>query len=74
MHDDMLFTVRTQVYGLAANALSAEAVAGVFAAKGRPSDNPLIVHVSDMDMLLALYPGMWMQSAAATQHVSDKIS
>lgn len=34
------------VYGLAANALDAGAVQRIFAAKGRPSDNPLIVHVS----------------------------
>ncbi|MDP4119827.1 MAG: L-threonylcarbamoyladenylate synthase [Bacillota bacterium] len=37
------------VYGLAANALNGEAVAKIFAAKGRPSDNPLIVHVADVD-------------------------
>ncbi len=35
------------VYGLGANALDAEAVAGIFAAKGRPATNPLIVHVPD---------------------------
>ena len=35
------------VYGLGANALDASAVARIFAAKGRPSFNPLIVHVSD---------------------------
>jgi L-threonylcarbamoyladenylate synthase len=40
------------VYGLGANALSASAVARIFAAKGRPSDNPLIVHVCDWSMLL----------------------
>lgn len=34
------------VYGLAANALNEEAVRSIFTAKGRPSDNPLIVHVS----------------------------
>ena len=39
------------VYGLGANALSASAVAKVFVAKGRPSDNPLIVHVSDWAMI-----------------------
>ncbi|HAE42127.1 MAG TPA: threonylcarbamoyl-AMP synthase [Clostridiales bacterium] len=39
------------VYGLGANALSDEAVAKIFAAKGRPSDNPLIVHVSNMAQL-----------------------
>ncbi len=34
------------VYGLAANAFDEEAVRGIFAAKGRPADNPLIVHIS----------------------------
>lgn len=34
------------VYGLGANALDEEAVKKIFAAKGRPGDNPLIVHVS----------------------------
>jgi L-threonylcarbamoyladenylate synthase len=34
------------VYGLAANALDAEACAGIFRAKGRPSTDPLIVHLS----------------------------
>ncbi len=33
------------VYGLGANALDARAVAGIFEAKGRPADNPLIVHI-----------------------------
>ncbi len=36
------------VYGLAANALDGEAVAKIFEAKGRPSFNPLIIHVADM--------------------------
>jgi len=35
------------VYGLGANALDPEAVARIFSAKGRPSDNPLIVHIAD---------------------------
>ena len=35
------------VYGLAADADSAQAVAKIFAAKGRPADHPLIVHVAD---------------------------
>lgn len=38
------------VYGLAADAANARAVAGVYAAKGRPSFNPLIAHVSDLAM------------------------
>ena len=37
------------VYGLAADALNPEAVRKIFAAKGRPQDNPLIVHVSSLD-------------------------
>jgi L-threonylcarbamoyladenylate synthase len=36
------------VYGLAADATNAEAVARIYAAKGRPSFNPLIVHVPDL--------------------------
>lgn len=35
------------VYGLGANALDPEAVASIYAAKGRPADNPLIVHIAD---------------------------
>jgi len=42
------------VYGLGANALSGEAVKAIFAAKGRPSDNPLIAHISNINMLLYL--------------------
>ena len=34
------------VYGLAANALSSDAIQKIFIAKGRPSDNPLIVHIA----------------------------
>ncbi|MCL1951390.1 MAG: L-threonylcarbamoyladenylate synthase [Oscillospiraceae bacterium] len=37
------------VYGLAANALDEAAVSKIFAAKGRPQDNPLIVHVLDAE-------------------------
>lgn len=35
------------VYGLGANALNDKAVKSIYAAKGRPSDNPLIVHIAD---------------------------
>ena len=38
------------VYGLAANALDGAAVAGIYTAKGRPSFNPLIVHITDVAM------------------------
>ena len=39
------------VYGLGANALDASAVAKIFTAKGRPPDNPLIVHISQFSQL-----------------------
>ncbi|MGI5892028.1 MAG: L-threonylcarbamoyladenylate synthase [Bacillota bacterium] len=37
------------VYGLGANALDEKAVAQIFMVKGRPSDNPLIVHIAEID-------------------------
>ena len=42
------------VYGLAANALDGEAVKKIFIAKGRPQDNPLIVHISELAQIDAL--------------------
>ncbi len=39
------------VYGLAANAFDSEAVKKIFAAKNRPCDNPLIVHISELSMI-----------------------
>ena len=39
------------VYGLGANGLDPEAVAKIFAAKGRPNDNPLILHVADVSQI-----------------------
>lgn len=39
------------VYGLGANGMDGEAAAKIYAAKGRPSDNPLILHISDISML-----------------------
>ncbi len=45
------------VYGLGANALNEDAVKKIFIAKGRPSDNPLIVHISDKSMIDSIaYP------------------
>lgn len=40
------------VYGLAADASNAKAVASIYQAKGRPSFNPLIAHISNLDMAL----------------------
>lgn len=45
------------VYGLGANAYDEAAVAAIFEAKGRPSDNPLIVHVPSPDKIEALTTG-----------------
>ena len=42
------------VYGLAANAMDDEAVRKIFAAKGRPADNPLIVHIYDQSQITLL--------------------
>lgn len=49
----MAFPTET-VYGLGANALDGEAVRSIFAAKGRPSDNPLIAHVAEVEEAFAL--------------------
>ena len=49
IRDGGIVAVPTEtVYGLAADATNAEAVARIYAAKGRPSFNPLIVHVADL--------------------------
>lgn len=47
------------VYGLGANGLDAQAVGRIFKAKGRPADNPLILHISrvrELDRLVACVP------------------
>lgn len=42
------------VYGLGANALDEKAIEKIFTAKGRPQDNPLIIHISDISQLQEL--------------------
>ncbi|HWN95872.1 MAG TPA: L-threonylcarbamoyladenylate synthase [Methylomirabilota bacterium] len=54
------------VYGLAANAFDATAVEKIFRAKGRPSHNPLIVHVSDLAMA--------QRCAAAWPELADRLA
>jgi len=50
LRDGLLVAFPTEtVYGLGADATNAEAIARVFAAKGRPASNPLIVHVTDAE-------------------------
>lgn len=52
------------VYGLAADALNGTAVAAIFAAKGRPADNPLIVHIADLSQWEALVSDIPPQAMA----------
>ncbi|MEO0492071.1 MAG: L-threonylcarbamoyladenylate synthase [Actinomycetota bacterium] len=52
------------VYGLGCNALDPDAIAGVFAAKGRPASDPLIVHVDGVDMADTLVDGGLPEVAA----------
>ena len=56
------------VYGLAADATNAEAVARIYEAKGRPSFNPLIVHVSDFDQARQIATFGPLSTELAQQH------
>ena len=47
------------VYGLGANALDADAVKKIYEAKGRPSDNPIILHVCDLKMAESVVELNW---------------
>ena len=62
LRDGELVAIPTEtVYGLAADALNGAAVAAIFKAKGRPADNPLIVHIAhraQLDALVADIPPM----------------
>jgi len=50
LRDGHLVAIPTEtVYGLAADAFNEQAVSGIFRAKGRPADNPLIVHIGSID-------------------------
>lgn len=44
------------VYGLGGNCFSAPAIEKIFIAKNRPQDNPLIIHVSDLEMFYSIFP------------------
>ncbi|MEK3888518.1 L-threonylcarbamoyladenylate synthase [Bacillus sp. FSL K6-3431] len=62
LNDNEVIAFPTEtVYGLGANAKSDEAIAKIFAAKGRPADNPLIVHISTFSQLTEL-----------TEHISNQ--
>ena len=72
------------VYGLGGDALSADSAASIYAAKGRPSDNPLIVHIADMaslDRIVSGIPGaayrlaerFWPGPLTMIMHRSDAV-
>lgn len=51
------------VYGLGADATNADAIDKIFKAKGRPGDNPLIVHISNLDQISSVIRGEMPESA-----------
>ncbi len=50
-HGEIVAFPTETVYGLGANIFNAEAIRKIFTAKGRPADNPLIAHISDLPQL-----------------------
>lgn len=56
------------VYGLGANVYNPQAIAQIFATKNRPADNPLIVHISSLDML----PELVTNISTENQKLIDK--
>ena len=56
------------VYGIAADARNGEAVAKIFVAKGRPQDNPLIVHITGPEMLPGLVSEVPERAGAERRH------
>ena len=62
------------VYGLAADARNPEAVRQIFAAKGRPADNPLISHIMEEEQLKDLVEYQTGQVVSKTLVQNDKVS
>ncbi|OCF36589.1 Sua5/YciO/YrdC/YwlC family protein [Kwoniella heveanensis CBS 569] len=57
LHNHQTVAVPTEtVYGLAASSLDPDAVKAIYRIKNRPADNPLIIHVSSLDMLRSVIP------------------
>ncbi|WP_368220908.1 L-threonylcarbamoyladenylate synthase, partial [Anaerotruncus rubiinfantis] len=85
LREGKLVAIPTEtVYGLAANALDPQAAHAIYTAKGRPGDNPLIVHVSDLsqipplvktvpDALRRLAEAFWPGPMTVIMEKSDKI-
>lgn len=62
------------VYGLAANALDGNAVKNIFVAKGRPQDNPLIVHIAETDDILRLVKILMSAPARSPRHIGPALT
>ncbi|WP_147534991.1 L-threonylcarbamoyladenylate synthase [Bacillus marasmi] len=56
------------VYGLGGNAENSDAVAKIFAAKGRPSDNPLIIHIAETSQLNDFVTEVPAKAASLMEH------
>ena len=70
--DIVAFPTET-VYGLGGNALDSSAINKIFEGKGRPSDNPLIVHIFSLDQLRDLVaPGAFPEDGTLTRKLCDK--
>jgi L-threonylcarbamoyladenylate synthase len=90
LRDGMLVAFPTEtVYGLGADASNPEAVRGIFAAKGRPADHPVIVHLGDaaqlkewarivpegaMKLAAAFWPGPLTLILPRASHVADIVT
>lgn len=90
LRDGRLVAIPTEtVYGLAANASDAAAVARVFAAKGRPANHPLIVHIASAEhidrwavdvppqaiaLAQAFWPGPLTMLLKRASHVLDEVT
>ena len=61
------------VYGLGADATRTSAVSGIYAAKHRPADNPLIVHISSLSQLRRLLRNSEAHSSTSTESSTDPI-
>lgn len=88
-HQQVVAFPTETVYGLGGNALSDEAIRKIFTAKGRPADNPLIVHITDeaqLDELVdevppsarvlldAFWPGPLTVTLPVQKHVSSFVT
>ncbi len=89
LNSDIVAIPTETVYGLACNAFDEVAIKKVFIAKGRPADNPLIVHVCDEEMLKevvsefsvtaqklakAFWPGPLTMVLPKSEKISDSIT